>query len=86
MNWKILVCLLPSILFKDLSLDEDQEDVPSSNSEVFSMTSSAPSVVISNTKPKVNPEDVTNTTCIRKGKILIIKTTLVLISQWKLRN
>merc|ERR1719367_803961 len=39
----------------DLSLDEDQDDVPSSNSEVFSMTSSAPSVVISNTKPKVNP-------------------------------
>ena len=65
------MCLFLSILFKDLSLDEDQDDVPSSNSEVFSMTSSAPSVVISNTKPKVNPEDVTNTTCIRKGKILI---------------
>ena len=31
------------------------------------MTSSAPTVVISNSRPKVNPEDVTNTTCIRKG-------------------
>ena len=41
------------------------------NSAVFSMTASAPSVVISNGKPKVNPEDVTNTTCIRKGDIKI---------------
>ena len=56
------------INIKDITHDEDQDDVPSSNSEVFSMTSSAPTVVISNTRPKVNPEDVTNTTCIRKGK------------------
>ena len=41
------------------------------NSAVFSMTASAPSVVISNGKPKVNPEDITNTTCIRKGDIKI---------------
>ena len=41
------------------------------NSAVFSMTASAPSVVISNGKPKVNPEDVTNTMCIRKGDIKI---------------
>ena len=35
---------------------------------MFSMTASAPSVVISNGgRLKVNPEDVTNTTCIRKG-------------------
>ena len=41
------------------------------NSAVFSMTASAPSVVISNGKPKVNREDVTNTMCIRKGDIKI---------------
>ena len=50
--------------------EENNENEPSttSNSSVFSMTASTPSVVISNGKPKVNPEDVTNTTCIRKGK------------------
>ena len=45
------------------------------NSAVFSMTASAPSVVISNGKPKVNPEDVTNTICIRKGDIKIYLIT-----------
>ena len=56
------------VVEEDDDENDENETSTNTNSSVFLMTASAPSVVISNGKPKVNPEDVTNTTCIRKGK------------------
>ena len=55
---------------KNAGNDEDQSGNinASNNSVVFSSTSSTPAVVISTLKPKVDPEDVTDTACIRKGE------------------
>ena len=55
---------------KNVLNDEDQAGNinASNNSVVFSSTSSTPAVVINTLKPKVDPEDVTDTACIRKGE------------------